>query len=111
MYRVSFESSFQVQPFGLRVCRRIIVFAKISAVALPIPLVAPVISAVLLMVYCCVEIILLDFIVIFLELQFVLNLRYIFTHAFCPDGKPIFFSRSNSTAFINDCILDLLFLQ
>jgi hypothetical protein len=81
----------------------IIVFAKISAVALPIPLVAPVISAVLMIYHRCRNHF-IDFVII-LEMQFVLNLRYIFTHAFCPDGKPIFFSRSNSTALINDCIL------
>jgi hypothetical protein len=71
----------------------------------PIPLVAPVISAVLLMIYHLCRNHFIDFVIIFLEMQFVLNLRYIFTHAFCPDGKPIFFSRSNSTALINDCIL------
>jgi hypothetical protein len=59
---VSFESSFQVQPFGLHVSAKdnfIIVFAKIS-VALPIPLVAPVISAVLLMIYHFVIILLIS---------------------------------------------------
>jgi hypothetical protein len=96
----------QVQPFGLHVTAKdnfIIVFAKISAVALPIPLVA-LISAVLLMIYHLCRNHFIDFVIIF------------FRNAICTQFKvhlhPCFLPRWQTnllffkiTALINDCIL------